>query len=221
MKYRSPFTKSAKCTCVFKKEGSWAAGYHTGEDWVYVDNDTKLVSPCAGKVLRNEFSSSYGNFVVLGTNDGKVILMAHMATRSPLKVGATVKQGDLVGTIGNTGNSFGVHLHIEVQNSTVWSYNKNLLKPSDYIDFADFTNEVTPTNNGGFEVKAYQNGSTKEYVYKTIADCETQNKLKSIGSLNPREICECYGIINGYYLVVYTAGNTKKTGFVKFAGGVK
>ena len=123
--YRSPFISKPKCTCVFKKKGSWAAGYHTGEDWVFINNDTQLVSPCAGTVLRNEFSSSYGNFVVLKTNDNKTILMAHMRTKSLLKVGAGIKQGDLVGTIGTTGNSTGVHLHIEVQNSPSWTYNRN------------------------------------------------------------------------------------------------
>ena len=50
-----------------------------------------------------------------------------------------MKIGQKVGVMGNTGNSYGAHLHIEVQNSAVWGYNKNLLKPSDYIDFQRFT----------------------------------------------------------------------------------
>lgn len=77
------------------------------------------------------------------------------------------------------------------------------------------------TNGGSFEVKTYKNGSTKEYVYETVADCKAQKSAKSIGYLNPKESCNCYGIIDGMYLVVYTAGSTKKTGFVKYSGGVK
>lgn len=76
-------------------------------------------------------------------------------------------------------------------------------------------------NNGGFEMKTYKNGSTKEYVYKTVADCKAQKTAKSIGYLDQWESCSCYGKIDGVYLVVYNAGNTKKTGFVKYSGGVK
>ena len=54
--------------------------------------------------------------VIITTADGKSILMAHMKERSKLKVGASIKKGDAVGIMGNTGNSFGAHLHIEVQN---------------------------------------------------------------------------------------------------------
>jgi murein DD-endopeptidase MepM/ murein hydrolase activator NlpD len=30
-------------------------------------------------------------------------------------MGATVRQGDVIGYVGNTGNSFGAHLHFEVR----------------------------------------------------------------------------------------------------------
>ena len=70
-------------------------------------------------------------------------------------------------------------------------------------------------------MKAYKNGSTKEYVYQTIADCKAQKTAKAIGYLEPRESCECHAKIDGMYLVVYKAGSTKKTGFVKYSGGVK
>lgn len=79
----------------------------------------------------------------------------------------------------------------------------------------------TKSSGGSFEMKAYKNGSTKEYVYETVADCKAQKSAKAIGYLNPRESCSCYGRIDGMYLVVYKAGNTKKGGFVKYSGGVK
>lgn len=135
--YRSPFQAKARQTTPFKKKGSWACGYHTGEDWV-CDTDKTLVSPVSGKIIRNSFDKSYGNFVVIRTYDNKTILMAHMATKSNLNVGAKVEPGDKIGTMGNTGNSFGAHLHIEVENSPVWTYNYKLLKPSNYIDFGNY-----------------------------------------------------------------------------------
>lgn len=69
-----------------------------------------------------------------------------------------------------------------------------------------------------FEMKNYVNGSTKEIVYEDIK-C-----TKQIGYLNPREQCKCYGIIDNKALIVYDIDNSKgnkKTGFVKWLGGVK
>ena len=139
--YRSPFKAKSTQTTAFKKKGSWAAGYHTGVDRVCPN--TALVSPADGTVQRNEYNTRYCNMVVITTTDGKSILMAHMKSKSTLKVGASIKKGDAVGTMGNTGNSFGAHLHIEVQNSKTWAYNKNLLNPNSYIDWTDTTSKTT------------------------------------------------------------------------------
>lgn len=70
---------------------------------------------------------------------------------------------------------------------------------------------------GGYEMKVYQNGSTIEKVYQDL-QCK-----KQIGYLNPREIAECYAVINSKALIVYNVDGTanKKTGFVKWLGGIK
>ena len=72
-----------------------------------------------------------------------------------------------------------------------------------------------------FEMKVYQNGSTIEPVYQDI------NCTKQIGYLHEWEKAECYGTIsNGTFvraLIVYDVDgtNNKKSGFVKWLGGVK
>lgn len=74
-------------------------------------------------------------------------------------------------------------------------------------------------NNDGSEVerKTYQNGSTSENVY-----ADTNCTIK-IGSLNPREKCDCFGIFNNRAMVRYIVGksNNYKIGFCKWLGGVK
>ena len=69
--------------------------------------------------------------------------------------------------------------------------------------------------------KAYQNGSTKEYVYSTVNDCKAGKN--SIGYLDKWEKCDCVGVAGGCYIVVYkiTGTNNYKVGFVKYSGGVK
>lgn len=82
----------------------------------------------------------------------------------------------------------------------------------------------TPTpSKGGYEVKSYKNGSTKETVY------QDSNCTKTIGNLNPYEACDCLGeFTNGkderVAVVMYTIDGSKpadrKVGFVKYIAGI-
>ena len=72
---------------------------------------------------------AYGNFVKIINDDGTVCLYAHMEYTS-VKVGQRVSKGQVIGRMGNSGNSFGGHLHWEF-----WScndYYKNI-DPSPYL----------------------------------------------------------------------------------------
>lgn len=212
--YRSPFNAASRQTCSFKKKGSWAAGYHTGVDRV-CDSNTAIVAPADGTVKRNEYSDSYGNFIVLLTNDNKSILMAHLKAKSSLEKGEKVKKGDFVGYMGATGNASGAHLHIEVQNSDEWAYNKNLLNPNDYINWNDYS--FSGSSKDYVTSVKWKNGSTSETVYKK------SNLEESIGTINIKESALCYGKKENGYIVVYNLDSTDKhkAGFVKYRGGVK
>lgn len=66
-------------------------------------------------------------------------------------------------------------------------------------------------------VRKYQNGSTEETVY-----ADTNCTIK-VGSLNPRESCDCFGIFNDKAMVRYKIDGTNnyKIGFCKWTGGVQ
>jgi hypothetical protein len=56
-----------------------------------------------------------GNFVVLDIGGGNYVLYAHMQPGSvTVKAGAKVKRGDVLGKVGNTGNTQAPHLHLHV-----------------------------------------------------------------------------------------------------------
>lgn len=57
---------------------------------------------------------SWGNYVKIKHNDGTYTLYAHLKDGIKVKTGQNVKQGDQVGNMGNTGKSYGNHLHYEV-----------------------------------------------------------------------------------------------------------
>ena len=61
-------------------------------------------------------SGSYGNYVKLRHKDGYYTLYAHIAYNTvKVKIGDTVKKGQILGYMGNTGESYGGHLHFEVR----------------------------------------------------------------------------------------------------------
>ena len=89
---------------------------------------------------------------------------------------------------------------------------------SSYLEVKPVENEKENIESGSDEpVKTYQNGSTTEVVYADTA-C-----TKKIGSLNPREECDCFGIFNNRAMVRYKVNGSSnyKIGFCKWLGGVK
>ena len=92
-----------------------------------------------------------------------------------------------------------------------------------FLDMVSSYLEDKPIENKNIEsgsdepVKRYKNGSTTENVYADT-DC-----TKKIGSLNPREECDCFGIFNNRAMVRYQVNGSSnyKIGFCKWLGGVK
>lgn len=234
-KMRSPFGCKAVCTAGYPKYPSGKP--HGGEDWVpenkNLEKNWTLYSPDTATVYISKKQSgtykggygAYGNYIVLQCSNGYWVLMAHLKNLPKPKAGQTITKSTEIGIAGATGNVTGRHLHIEVANMNGVSYNSSdwydkfvahRVKPSDYINFDDYND-----GGGDFEVKTWTNGSTKELVFQTTADCLAQKN--HVGYLAPREVCDCYGIIEKCYLVAYTVNGTKskKCGFVKYSGGVK
>lgn len=72
-------------------------------------------------------TASWGNCVKIDHGNGYCTLYAHLATVY-VKNGETVQKGQSVGTMGNTGNSYGAHLHFEVYK------NGKRIDPTPYLE---------------------------------------------------------------------------------------
>lgn len=88
---------------------------HWGVDYGK-DAGTRIVAAASGKVTYAKSTNGYGNTVmIVHTIGGKTYetVYAHLASIG-VKVGQSIKQGDVIGVMGTTGTSTGVHLHFEV-----------------------------------------------------------------------------------------------------------
>lgn len=111
-------------------------GEHKGIDVVgknYTCNYIKAHSKGVVIGVRNNCNNfengSYGNYVLLDHGNGYQTLYGHMAYGTVVeKIGDSVKEGEVLGYMGNTGESFGAHLHFEVR------HNGNRIDPYPYIN---------------------------------------------------------------------------------------
>ncbi len=60
---------------------------------------------------RNQCGGTYGNHVIINHNNEYYTMYAHMLQNVEVNVGDTVKRGQIIGYMGSSGSSTGVHLH--------------------------------------------------------------------------------------------------------------
>lgn len=86
---------------------------HSGMD-IAAPYGTPIKAAHDGVISSTTGHWSYGNVVMVDNGDGVTTLYAHMSSIA-VGVGQSVKQGDVIGYVGSTGNSTGNHLHFEVR----------------------------------------------------------------------------------------------------------
>ena len=85
---------------------------HTGVD-LSAPKGTPVYATADGVVSGEKGGSGYGIVVILNHGYSYQTLYAHLS-KKVVKPGQKVKRGQLIGYVGNTGLSFGTHLHYEV-----------------------------------------------------------------------------------------------------------
>lgn len=101
--------------------------FHDGVD-IAVPTGTRIYSAVKGTVTLAQYSSSAGNWVRVQTESGWTVTMMHMDSLA-VSAGQEVEQGDFLGYSGNTGNSTGPHLHLEVRDANNKTINPIFIIP--------------------------------------------------------------------------------------------
>jgi murein DD-endopeptidase MepM/ murein hydrolase activator NlpD len=110
----------SECDFVFPTHGDLTSPFgprwgrmHNGLD-LDLETGDNVFAAFEGMVRISQYHSSYGNVVVIRHNNGLETLYAHLSQRK-VKPGDHVEAGDIVGLGGNTGRSYGAHLHFEIR----------------------------------------------------------------------------------------------------------
>ncbi|MFB7639483.1 murein hydrolase activator EnvC family protein [Peribacillus butanolivorans] len=107
---------------------------HAGID-IAASGTVPVVAAADGVVSRSYFSSTYGNVIfVTHSISGQqwTTVYAHLSSRQA-STGSVVAKGQQIGIMGNTGHSYGQHLHFELHKGA-WNYSKsNAVNPLNYI----------------------------------------------------------------------------------------
>lgn len=92
----------------------WVA-CHTGLDFA-APSGTPIRAVTNGTVAETSWHDAYGNLTKINHQDGLATWYAHQSART-VTVGQAVTAGQEIGRVGETGNAFGAHLHLEVRRS--------------------------------------------------------------------------------------------------------
>ncbi len=127
---------------IMPAEGELTSGYgprwgrlHAGIDIADESPDAVVVAAASGTVIRSYYSATYGNCVLITHKiNGKTFtsLYAHLE-KSTVTTGRSISKGEVLGYMGNTGDSRGKHLHFEIHEGK-WNYEKsNSVNPLQYV----------------------------------------------------------------------------------------
>jgi murein DD-endopeptidase MepM/ murein hydrolase activator NlpD len=107
---------------------------HQGQD-VMAACGTPLVAARGGIVQYSGYQGAAGNYIVIDgrgtTND---FMYAHLAEPSPLQTGDTVRTGQPIGIVGDTGDAQGCHLHFEMWGAPGWYEGGSPFDPLPYLE---------------------------------------------------------------------------------------
>lgn len=171
-------------------------------DYVIAHSDGRIVFYQDGhnNAKGSTGNASYGNCVKIDHGNGYCTLYAHMQKGLLVSNGVTVKKGQRLGYMGNSGNSYGGHLHFEVWkdgvriNSTEY-LNKDFVEPIDLPIPVERNNDLEQLQVIETQLRCRTGHSTNDTI---IGFCPVG--IYNIISMYKDEIYNWYEIENGKWV---------------------
>ena len=100
-----------RLTAGFGDTGLWSSA-HTGQDFA-APSGSPVRAVSDGTITFASYDGAYGNKIILTHDDGTVSWYAHLSSFE--RTEGPVLAGEVIGSVGSTGNSTGDHLHLEIR----------------------------------------------------------------------------------------------------------
>ena len=110
---------------------AWRGGLHNGID-IGAPHGSPIYAAASGTVWIAGWSSSAGNWVVIDHGGGVLSVYMH-ASALYVSSGQYVDAGTCIAAVGNTGYSFGAHLHFGIMVGSSGGYNGYWVDPLGYV----------------------------------------------------------------------------------------
>jgi len=166
----------------------------------------------AAGIINNSYGNSqYGKCILIDHKNGYYTFYAHLNTIL-VQVGQSVLAGAQIGTVGQTGNVTGPHLHFEVRIKPNWNRNYFIdpeivcgpaIDKPNVIQTPNINNLLKPNLNNVTKVKVANEllnmRDAAGYSSKVIAELKKGTKLTIIGNKIVKDGLEWYPVqIQGY-----------------------
>jgi murein DD-endopeptidase MepM/ murein hydrolase activator NlpD len=102
-----------RLTSRFGECSSLWSSCHTGLDFAAASG-TPIHALASGTITETGFAGAYGNRTIQTLEDGTQVWYCHQ-TSFTAETGDRVTAGEVIGSVGSTGNSTGPHLHLEIR----------------------------------------------------------------------------------------------------------
>lgn len=172
--------------------------FHYGVD-LAMPTGEPIYAAFDGTVRISKFNKTYGNLIVIRHHNGLETYYAHLSRRI-VESGDVVKAGETIGLCGNTGRSYGSHLHFEIR------YMGNAMNPENVIDCSqkDLISETLVLNSSSFRKVAKAGAtnasaatgtySSKGGQYYKVRSGDTLSKIAKRNGTTVRKLCQLNGI---------------------------
>lgn len=139
-------------------------------------NYHNIIASKDGVVLHaSDIGNGFGEYVVLKHENDEYTLYGHLHTNTiVVNVGDTVSQGQVLGKMGTTGRSTGVHLHFEIRVGA--NHQSAAVNPLDYIDPTNPRPIPLDYDMDNSAINLYKTDLTK-YEFKAYLTNYSKNKV--------------------------------------------
>lgn len=171
--------------------------FHYGVD-LALPKGEPIYATFDGTVRVSKYNRSYGNLIVIRHNNGLETYYAHLSQRNVVP-GDVVKAGEVIGLCGNTGRSYGSHLHFEIR------YLGNAMNPENVVDCSshELISEnlvLTPYSFRKIAKKGAENNSAKARgranggKYYKVRSGDTLSKIAKRNGTTIKRLCQLNGL---------------------------